>query len=57
MPAVLESALDVLALITGGWIVVRLLDALLVLSLGMCSNFALLWPDPRFIGGLSPPML
>jgi hypothetical protein len=25
--------------------------------LGMCSNFALLWPGPRFIGGLSPPML
>jgi hypothetical protein len=42
MPAVLESALDVLVLITGRWIVVRLLDALLVLSLGMYSNFALL---------------
>jgi hypothetical protein len=57
MPAVLKSALDVLALITGGWIVVRLLDALLVLSLGMFSNFALLWPGPGYIGGLSPTML
>jgi hypothetical protein len=55
MHAVLESALDALALITGGWIVVRHLDALPVSNLGMCSNFALRLPDQRFIGGLSPP--
>jgi hypothetical protein len=57
MHAVLESALDALALITGGWIVVCRLYALPILNLGMCSNFALRWPGPRFIGGLSPPTL
>jgi hypothetical protein len=57
MHAVLESALDALALITGGWIVVCRLYAMSILNLGMCSNFALRWPGPRFIGGLSPPTL
>jgi hypothetical protein len=56
MHAVLESALDALALMTSGWIVVRRLDALPVSNLGMCSNFALRFLGPRSIGGLSPPM-
>jgi hypothetical protein len=54
MHAALESALDVLSLITGERNVVRRSDAQLVSNMVMFSNSVLRQPGPGFFGDLSP---
>jgi hypothetical protein len=53
MHTALESALDVLALITGERNVVRRSDAQLVSNMVMFSNSVLRQPGPGFFGDLS----